>query len=73
MEREILLSESNVYAGRVMENKLYRENPYRLFELQEIRDGKYYFKSLLTGLDYFEIDPKEMIYLSLNEGMNFIE
>lgn len=73
MNQEILLSESEIYRGKVMEHKLYRDNPYRLFELQEIRDGKYYFKSLLTGITDFEIDPKEMIYLSLNEGMNFIE
>lgn len=72
-QQEIMLAESDIYRDKVPEHKLYRDNPYRLFELQNFKDGKYYFRSLLTGITDFEIDPKEMVYLSLNEGLNFIE
>lgn len=68
--REIAMAESGAYD--IPENKLFRENPFRLFKRTTSKEGnKYYFKSLLTGIDYFELDPKEMIYISLNEGANW--
>ncbi|OAL09724.1 hypothetical protein A6V39_05490 [Candidatus Mycoplasma haematobovis] len=71
MNQEIQMAESDVYKDNIPEEKLFRNNPFRLFYMRQKDDGKYYFKSLLTGIDYFDLDPKEMIYLSLSGGANF--
>lgn len=71
MELELNLAESKTYKDKIPENKLFRGNPYRLFEIYRTETGNTFFKSLLTGIDCFTLDPKEMIYLSLNNGTNF--
>lgn len=71
MNQEIVLAESDLHKNNISEERLLRGNPFRLFERYQNSDGKYFFKSLLTGIDYFKLDPKEMICLSLNDGANF--
>lgn len=71
MELEIQLSESQTYKDKIPENKLFRGNPFRLFSMYRTESGNTFFKSLLTGIDCFQLDPKEMIHLSLNDGANF--
>lgn len=67
MELELGLAEEL----RIPEHKLYRGNPFRLFDQYTDSEGKILFKSLLTGIDNFDLDPKEMISLSNDDGQTF--
>lgn len=71
MNLEISLATSEAYRESIPEEKLFRGNPFRIFERYQNSKNQYLFKSLLTGIDGFELNPEEMIYLSLNEGANF--
>lgn len=73
MDEEIAIAEKE----GIPERNLRRDNPFRIFSSKSETNlfnlgkaGRFFFKSLLTGVE-MQLDPKEMINISWNDGKSW--